>query len=216
MSTLSPFDVSTTFARGGLLDGQSVIIEGDKSGDSRAGNITTDEEEAKPRSLPTNILAALLSNKIGKPVEPTRAGINGGQATMFGGDASKLAMQFAAAQFHGVQKPGGNPVQALLQAATGAGQGAGSAGGISPAQMAMVAGIAGAVLGKINSSRGSAAKSGDMGLAQILGVLGLGGMESATSAGAPPYRPTDGKLSEDVGILITGCASTETSADGPF
>lgn len=31
--------------------------------------------------------------------------------------------------------------------------------------------------------------------------------------GAPPYVPTDQPLSDDLGILITGCESHQTSAD---
>lgn len=201
---------------GGLLDGKSVIISGNKKHDKKehSREIEVSEERgahAKAREMPVKMLASILSNKLGKSVSPTRHGIAGAEASLFGGDSSALAMQFAASIFNGGKKAGGNPVEALLRAASSGGGGA--AAGMNAKQMAAFAGLAGSLLGKQPAGGGSAPRGSDRGMASMLSMLGLGGEESVTSQGAPPYRPTSGKLDEDKGILITGCGPTETSAD---
>ena len=65
-----------------------------------------------------------------------------------------------------------------------------------------------------SSHTSSGAGSDPLGMVcNMLGDLGLGGAQSVTSAGAPPYKPTHNPLSPDVGVLITGCQAHETSAD---
>lgn len=169
---------------GGMLDHKEVAISGDKADDEPQG----DPEDSEARSLPVNTIAQILSSKLGKPVSPTSSGINGSMASIFGGDAGKLAMAFAASQMGGGSSAGGNPLAALLGG--GGSGGAGAGGG-----MAAAAGIAGALLGGGSGDN----KTSSPGLAGILGQLGLQGTESATSAGAPAYQPTEQPLSDDVG-----------------
>lgn len=201
---------------GGLLDGKTVIIGGDKRHDKEEHSREVDVSDERgahesAREMPVKDLAAILSHKLGKTVSPTRHGIAGAEASLFGGDSSALAMQFAASLFNGGRKTGGNPVDALLRAASGGG--GGLPAGLNPQQMSAVAGIAGSLLGKQSARGGSASRGSDRSMASILSMLGLGGDESVTSQGAPPYRPTHGKLGEDKGILVTGCGPAETSAD---
>lgn len=183
---------------GGMLDHKEVAIQGDKKDDSP---VTTGKApQSQARSLPISTVASIMSSKLGKPVNPTASGINGGMATLFGGDAGKLAMKFAASQFTG-GRPGANPLETLLGGAAGVG-----GGGAAGAAMGAVASVAG-------SLTGSSAKAGTDPLSSVLARLGLQGMDSATSKGAPAYQPTNNPLSADVGILVTGCQSNETSAD---
>lgn len=180
---------------GGMLDHEPVnlAIGGDKADDGGTREATCPESQA--RSLPVSTIASFLSSQLGKPVEPTRSGIASGQASFFGGDASKLAMRFAASQMKGGGGGGGNPLAALLGGGGGGGGAAAAIGGMAMAAMA------------------GGGKGGENPLASILSELGLGGVKSATAEGAPPYVPTDQPLSDDLGILITGCESHQTSAD---
>lgn len=185
-----------------------VAISGDKRHDSRQASRSV-SDPSEPRSLPIKILAKILSRKLGgKHVEPNRYGIAQGQAHAFGGDASKLAMQFMAMQLLGGGKPRGNPLSAILGASQG-----GGGGGMNAGQMAMIAGLAGQFLGGGGSSHARGAPSSDRFLSDLLQDLGMIGSEPASGGGAPPYRPTEAPMEADVGILITGCASDETSAD---
>lgn len=201
---------------GGLLDNKTVIIGGDKKKDKEehSREVEISEERgahSSAREMPVKALASILSHKLGKTVPPTRHGIAGAEASLFGGDASALAMQFAASIFNDGKKTGGNPVEALLRGASSGG--GNSAAGLNPQQISAVAGLAGSLLGKQSARGGSAARGNDRSMASVLSMLGLGGEESVTSQGAPPYRPTHGKLGEDKGILVTGCGPAETSAD---
>lgn len=178
---------------------QEVAIAGDKEDDEDEGNCARDIEipDSENRSLPISSVASFLSKQLGgKDVSPTASGIGGAQANFFGGDAGKLAMKFAAAQMSGSRgNAGENPLAALLG---GNGDGGGGASGAAMAMAGMAA---------------AAFMSGGSPLDAILKELGLGGVKSATSEGAPPYVPTENPLSDDVGILITGCQSNQTSAD---
>jgi Caspase domain len=180
---------------------KAVSIGGDKQGDG-AGGSGGSGAASKARSLPPTTIAQILSSQLGQPVSPTASGINGGVASIFGGDAGKLMMQFAASQMGGGKAGGGNPLAALLG---GGGQPGGGAGGAA----AMIGGMAMAAMaggGKPGGGQGNP-------LVDILGKLGLGGTNSATAAGSPPFQPTDDPLGEDCGILVTGCENTQTSAD---
>lgn len=174
-----------------------MAIDGDKKDDD-AAECATSAPNSENRSLPISTVASFLSKQLGgKEVAPNSSGIGGAQASFFGGDAGKLAMKFAASQMKGGGGGGGNPLAALM----GGAGGAGAAGGA----MAM-AGLAAKALAKPGAGGASP-------LDAILKELGLGGVKSATAEGAPAYVPTDNPLSDDCGILVTGCQSHQTSAD---
>jgi hypothetical protein len=174
----------------------AVAIGGDKSADIASAG-SSPPAASKARSLPVGTIAQILSDKLGKPVSPNASGINGGMASIFGGDAGKLMMKFAASQMKG-GGAGSNPLTALLSGAGGGGGGAAMLGGLAVTAMASGMG------------KGSGDKNP---LSSILAQLGLGGSDSVTAAGAPPFIPTDDPLGDDCGILITGCQNTQTSAD---
>jgi Caspase domain len=175
----------------------NLAVGGDKADD---GSVTGGGSAARTcaRNLPVSTIASFLSKQLGQEVSPTRSGIAGAQANFFGGDASKLAMRFAASQMKGGGGAGGNPLATLL-----GGAGGGGGGG---AGMAVIGGMAASALA-------ASGKGGKSPLTAILSELGLSGVKSATAEGAPPYEPTDGPLCKDVGVLITGCESDQTSAD---
>lgn len=191
---LHPFSQTDCCHSGGMLDHKEVAIDGDKEDDGGTRGGTSPDSEA--RSLPVSTIASFLSQKLGKSVSPNSSGISGGQASLFGGDAGKLAMKFAASQMGGGGGGGGNPLAALL-----GGAGGGGGGG--------VAALAGAAAMLAGGNKGGGASP----LTAILGELGLSGSESATKAGAPAYVPTENPLSDDTGVLITGCMAHQTSAD---
>lgn len=191
----------------GLLDHVEILIQGDKKDDTSGVAPSGSADDSLPRSLPASTISSILSSKLGTAISPGL--IRKAQAQIFGGDASKMAMKFAMSQMSGKGGAGGNPLAALMG---GGGGGGGGAGGVAGAGMA--------ALGKVMGGGGSGATNGvaDKGnplsmIASLLSELGLGGSESVTAAGAPAYHAPGSKIDDDVGILITGCQSTETSAD---
>lgn len=118
---------------------------------------------------------------------------------------------------------GGSAASALLGMATGSGSsgssnplssllgGGGGGGSKKNAIGSLIGGFLGG--GSKPSSNTSSSHSSDP-MSMITGMLGDIGLEdSGTKSSAPSYNPTHQPLAPDVCVLITGCQSSETSAD---
>lgn len=217
----------------------SVMQEGSSLLSLLGGNREAVMEHTVNRSLPISTIASFLSKKLGQPVPVS--GVRGGLAQVFGGDAGKLAMSFALNRMTG-GKAGGNPLSLLMGGSSGSSGGKSSLmsmiggamgkheskptkkSGLSSMMGSMLGGksggssggAAGALSAMMGGGSSTSASSNDDPLSMVcsmLGQMGLGGAESVTSSGAPPYQPTKNPLSRDVGTLISGCRSHETSSD---
>ncbi|EFJ51964.1 metacaspase type II [Volvox carteri f. nagariensis] len=196
---------------GTLLDHETVQISGPKDGAPRPPQIDMgvlsslfgtlgqpDGRDFKNRALPFNDLCGMLSELLGgAPVDARNVRSNLG--TLFAGDASAKVQQFMQVfqMFTAGQKEGGGaggvPAMGLLQLlcaclAPSADQGSGGPTG-QPANA--------------NSGPGATYAVGNLNEPDLKINL--------PTPGTKP--PGDQQLSSDVGILITGCQSHETSAD---
>ncbi|CAN8067368.1 unnamed protein product [Agarophyton chilense] len=111
---------------GSMLDGTEVAIEGAKDDDSAApqhesssllsilGGSRGYEVAHSARSLPISTICNVMSQKLGKPVEPTSSGVNGAMAQVFGGTAGKLMMKFALQQLKKQEGQSSNPIFGML------------------------------------------------------------------------------------------------------
>lgn len=193
---------------GTLLDHKEVIISGPKSGappppqldmQALAGLLGAFAQpagrEMKNRALPFSDLCTQLSSLLGMNVDASNVRSSLGSA--FGPDASAKIQQFMAVvnQAQGAMK--------MLQGGGGGAAGGGGMGGIL--QM-----LLGCLMPKPNAAAGGAQANPHY--AAPPGNLAEPNLKiNLPPAGAKP--PASSQLREDVGILITGCQSNETSAD---
>lgn len=177
---------------GSMLDGQEVIISGDKEDDERdlelpEGLREPVEADAGDRSLPLDILCNVLGQKIGADVAPSGNGVNGAMAQLFGGSAGKLARRYALNQLTG-------------QASGGAGA---DLGALAVDILTRGDVDTGDVTEEEISERPSRF------ISSMMAQLGLGGEADEDE----PYNPDHEEMSEAVVTLVTGCQADETSAD---
>lgn len=187
---------------GGMLDGESVAIGGDKGNDGQGFSRDVQGESADralvPRSLPVNLIAQIMGKLLGKSVSPTGNGLAGGMAGLHGGDAGKLALMFVASQLAGGKNKG---LGQLLSMAAGAGSSAFAPS--PPPRPQGAAGLLSSFMGGSSSQSpfGNSSQSAPTPSASpfggLLGDLGLTGTMPATSAGAPAYKPTEQKIKMD-------------------
>lgn len=108
---------------GSMLDGTEVMIEGAKDSDSATPHAESDSllgvlggsrDVSENRSLPIGTICDVMSQKLGQPVSPTGAGVNGAMAQVFGGSAGKLMMKFALSQLSKQDGGSSNPLVGML------------------------------------------------------------------------------------------------------
>uniref|UniRef100_A0A7S1XHI8 Peptidase C14 caspase domain-containing protein n=2 Tax=Compsopogon caeruleus TaxID=31354 RepID=A0A7S1XHI8_9RHOD len=168
---------------GGMLDHTEITISGDKS-----GNPIASSPDFNNRSLPASDVAAMLSKMLGQNVESNALRAALGKA--FGSDASPYAAGIMKAVESMVPQEHQATVRGLLRflpcfsGMTGGSKPTATASTTAPANMA------------------SSSQAGMGGNGGVMGMLG--------NIMKPPAPP---KVGDDVGILITGCQSNETSAD---
>jgi hypothetical protein len=177
---------------GSMLDHAEVLISGDKRPQGPSlmdlmGGTAGRGIDLTPRNLPIELLASMLSQQSGQQVRPGNVRMSMGN--IFGPDASAMVHSFT---------------QAL--SAAGAGGQRGGQGGMCMA-------VVGVVLKMCMQRQQQQGGGGGGGFSS-----GLGGEPISYPTGFTPpppgYKPPPSEqLSEDKGILITGCQSHETSAD---
>nr|AMB37187.1 caspase-like protein [Neoporphyra haitanensis] len=193
--------------------------------------------EVKNRALPITDVASLLGQITGRSVQP--GNIRSTLGEFFGGDAGRLALQyFMKSGKGGSGMSGGSGLAAMagmLAASQGnktSSSGGGSSGlaslagsllgGKKPSQSsggggsAALMGLAGSLLGGKKPQESSHSSGGGSGLSAAMGMMSMlsGSGDGASSAASPSSSHSlGGKLSEDKGVLITGCQAHETSAD---
>lgn len=122
---------------GSMLDGTEVVIEGAKDESSAApqeesssllGVLGGSREVVSNRSLPISTICSVMSQKLGKPVDPTGSGVNGAMAQVFGGTAGKLMMKFALSQMSKSEGGASNPLVGMLGGLMKSGGGSTSGG----------------------------------------------------------------------------------------
>eukprot|EP00899_Mesostigma_viride_P012185 jgi/Mesvir1/20968/Mv08035-RA.1 len=186
-------------------------------GELLAGGLV-EQKNVHNRSIPIDMVAKILSSRTGQSIGP--GNLVSSLSSIFGSDAGGLVGKAAAAflKAHG-GATGGTAPSWLTSAATNilSGEG-GSGGGASGVALAGIMGM----MGGGSAAQPTTTEGGGTGgtLSSIMATMGGGGGgEGASPAmSAPPAGPSlqslvNGKLNEDVGILVTGCQSNETSAD---
>lgn len=194
--------------------------------------------DVKNRSLPITDVASLLGQITGRSVQP--GNIRSTLGEFFGGDAGRLALQyFLKSGKGGSGTSGGSGLAAMagmLAASQGGGQSSSSGGGSSGLAglassllggkkqshssggggSAALMGLAGSLLGGKKPQQSSHSSGGGSGLTAAMGMMSMlsGSGDGGSSGGShSTSHSLGGKLSEDKGILITGCQAHETSAD---
>ncbi|KAK1867724.1 hypothetical protein I4F81_010227 [Pyropia yezoensis] len=194
--------------------------------------------DVKNRALPITDVASLLTQITGRSVQP--GNIRSTLGEFFGGDAGRLALQyFLKSGKSGSGMSGGSGLAAMagmLAASQGGGQSSSSGGGSSGLAglagsllggkkqsqssggggSAALMGLAGSLLGGKKPQQSSHSSGGGSGLTAAMGMMsmlsGSGGGGSSGGSHSTSHS-LGGSLSEDKGILITGCQAHETSAD---
>eukprot|EP00271_Cylindrocystis_brebissonii_P015978 TRINITY_DN39082_c0_g1_i1.p1 TRINITY_DN39082_c0_g1~~TRINITY_DN39082_c0_g1_i1.p1 ORF type:complete len:592 (+),score=100.44 TRINITY_DN39082_c0_g1_i1:54-1829(+) len=160
--------------------------------------------EAKVRALPLSMLMSMLGMKSGGSVE--QGGIRMALYGLFGEQSSPMVQMFAGVLIS--QGP------ALLAKLTG-----GSSGGGGNPMTGMLSGFA---LDFLKKQMGGGSSGGGGGMESLISQFSGIAQQTAAQAsteegkamGKAGWKPSaDARVREDMGILISGCQSTETSAD---
>ncbi|KAI0567338.1 metacaspase type II MCP1 [Gracilaria domingensis] len=235
---------------GTMLDGTQIAIEGSKDdysvspqpesdillnvlGGSRGGQVAQ-----SARSLPISTICDVMSQKLGKPVEPTGSGVKGAMAEAYGGTAGKLMMKYAVQEIKKQERHSANPAFGLLGSVLSRNTLAfecnlldyGDGNPVSSPQSGSVDAIVGSLPrdgseGVPSSGYPLSLREGSDGATQhslpesenpvsaLAAALKDIGITAQTDPDAPGYTPMHKAMAPDVCTLITGCQAHETSAD---
>jgi len=194
--------------------------------------------DVKNRALPITDVASLLGQITGRSVQP--GNIRSTLGEFFGGDAGRLALQYFLKSGKGTSgMSGGSGLAAMAgmmassqgdRPSSSSGKGSALAGlaksflggkkpqsssqGSSGGGSAALLGLAGSLLGgkkPESSSHGSG--GGSSGLTAAMGMMSMLSGGNSSQASQSTSHSLGGRISEDKGVLITGCQAHETSAD---
>lgn len=190
-------------------------------------------EISENRSLSIDTIAGAMSSKLGgAEVAPNSSGVSGAMAQVFGGSAGKLMFKYASSYLSknddsgqmaamlpmvmgalggsGQSKTSGNPMSSMLGALGGATK---QSSDPKKAIGGMVSSFFG---GKKEPEPAAPPPQSDDPMSSVMGMMskfGFGGQEGSTSSDAPSYNPAPRNINAETTVLITGCQSSETSAD---
>lgn len=204
---------------GSMLDGTEVAIEGAKDAVSDApqeesasllGVLGGSREVSANRSLPISTICNVMSQRLGKPVDPTGAGVNGAMAQVFGGTAGKLMMKFALGQMAKSDGGASNPLVGMLGGLMKSG---GSSSGGNPLAAMMGGGSTSSSNPLASMMGGGSTSSGGNPLASMMGGGdSSGGNPLASMMGGGSTQSSSNPLASMMG----GGDSTKAADSNPL